>query len=198
MADKILGMQPRTALFVIGGSAAAAAVYLWWRRRKQAAAPAPTVATGCTDASGNAAPCPDSTGVDVQGQLSVIQTELESVLAGQAADTGKGGDSGSDSGSDSDSGGATGKPGSPGGLKVTSITASGFKASWTAPTTGGKPSNYTYDVETSRKLVKSGPVMTTTVTVSGLKKSTAYTFFVRACNHSGCSAQVSAPVKTKA
>lgn len=194
---KILGMQPRTAAIAIGGSALVAGGYLWWRKRQQAAAqPAATVATGCTDASGNAAPCPDSTGVDVQGQLSVIQTELESVLAGQSSSAGSSSDTGSDSGSDSDT--SSGKPGPPAGLKVSSPTASGFKASWSAPTTGGKLVSYTYDVETSGKLVKSGPVVGTSVTVTGLKKSTSYTFFVRACNKSGCSAQISATIKTAA
>lgn len=182
-------MPPRTAMIVGGASLAAGLAYLWWRK-KQGSSPGSgsSSPTGCTDSSGNSVPCPDSAGVDTAGQLSVIQTELESLLAEKE-------DTDSDEESDADD---KGKPGSPGSLKVTSATSSGFKASWSKPTTGGTATSYTYDIETGGKLVKSATTMGTSITATGLKKSTSYTFFIRACNHSGCSASVSATIKTSA
>ena len=193
---KILGMQPRTAAIAIGGSALVAGGYLWWRKRQQGTQPAAaaTASTGCTDGSGNSVPCPDGSSTDVQGELSVVQTELESLLSAEGTEAGTTTTATSTSTS-------TGPPGAPTGLTITSITQSGFKATWHAPAKTAKGAvavSYTYDIEQGGKLIKSATTPALGVAATGLKRNTAYTFFVRACNHPGCSPSVSAPVKTKA
>lgn len=96
-----LGLRPRTALIVAGVAVAGGVVFFWWRSRQAAKAAPPASSTGCTDSSGNAVPCPDASGIDMSGQLSVIQTELESLLAGEGkepAAAGGGEDGGKDGG----------------------------------------------------------------------------------------------------
>lgn len=87
---KILGMN-RTTVIVVGVAFAAAIGYFLWTRYKAAqaaAAPAATTATGCTDSNNNPVPCPEQTGgLDEAGELSVIQTELEGLLASQGTGT---------------------------------------------------------------------------------------------------------------
>jgi hypothetical protein len=68
-----------------------ALAWFWYRSRSKAssgtASTASTAApaTGeCTDANGNPTPCEEMAGIDYSGQLSTIQTELESVLAAGA------------------------------------------------------------------------------------------------------------------
>lgn len=83
---KILGLQPRTAAIAGGGILAAAVGYFWWRNRQSSSAPAAasgTGTTGCTDSTGASVPCPDASGIDYSGELSVIQSELESLLAAE-------------------------------------------------------------------------------------------------------------------
>lgn len=94
---KLFGMN-RTTVIVVGLATLAGVGYYIWKSRKDAAAATtanPNQQTGttgeCTDANGNPTPCEDMAGVDYAGQLSVLQTELESLLAGQGtAATGTG------------------------------------------------------------------------------------------------------------
>jgi hypothetical protein len=88
-----MGLKPRTALIVAGGALAAGIAFFWWRNRQssQASQSATSSSTGCTDSQGNSVPCPDSTGVDYSGELSVIQTELETLLSEEGGTTAGGG-----------------------------------------------------------------------------------------------------------
>lgn len=86
---KVLGM-PRQTVIIFGVALAVAVGYFLWKRRGASAAAAnPNAQKGmsgeCTDANGNPTPCVDMAGVDYAGQLSVIQTELESIAAGQGS-----------------------------------------------------------------------------------------------------------------
>lgn len=88
---KILGMN-RTTLIIVGVAAAAGVAWYLYKSRGSAATTAnPNQQTGttgeCTDANGNPTPCEDMAGVDYAGQLSVLQTELESLLAQQGTGT---------------------------------------------------------------------------------------------------------------
>lgn len=88
---KIAGIDRRTAI-VFGVALLGAVGYFLWKRHSSAAKPAATTgaATGsCTDANGNPVPCEQMAGIDYAGQLSVIQTELESLMAAQGNDTDK-------------------------------------------------------------------------------------------------------------
>lgn len=90
---RIMGLPPRTALIVAGVGLVGGLGYLWWRSRQAASQSASTTApsTGCTDSAGNSVPCPDSSGVDQSGELSVIQTELETLASEEGnEDTGTG------------------------------------------------------------------------------------------------------------
>lgn len=253
---KILGLQPRTAA-VTGGVVLVAAVgYFWWRNRQsQQQAATPAASTGCTDSSGNSVPCPDATGIDYSGELSVIQAELESLMAAQGADTDTDTDgtgttktktvtvpnvkgkavtaavaeikaaglvagphpasgtvtgqtpaggakvkAGSKVDLDVASAGVTvdhpgqGAPGAVTDLRTSNVTAGGFRARWRKP---AGTTHYTYDVTYQGKLVKSGNVTASAVTVSGLVRDHTYTFRVRACDHSGCGPEAQAAVKTR-
>jgi Fibronectin type III domain len=83
---KLLGMNRQTVI-IFGVALAGAMAYLLWKRGKSssttAANPnAQTGATGeCTDANGNPTPCEDMAGIDYSGELSAIQTEVESIAA---------------------------------------------------------------------------------------------------------------------
>jgi hypothetical protein len=85
---KLFGMNRNTVIIVGLATVAGVAYYIWKSRQGASTAAAnPNQQTGttgeCTDANGNPTPCEDMAGVDYSGQLSVLQTELESVLAGQ-------------------------------------------------------------------------------------------------------------------
>lgn len=198
---KILGLSPRTAAIAGGGALVVAAGVFWWRRRtsSQQQASSSASSTGCTDSSGNSVPCPDSTGIDNAGQLGVIQTELESLLA----DEGKAPAADKDKDTDKDGGTPShdpGPPGEPRNLKISAVTATSFRASWTAPAKtakGAVANGYVYDVTAGSKLVKSGHAASTSAQVSGLHRATGYEFLVRACNHPGCSPNATASVRTK-
>jgi hypothetical protein len=78
-----MGVNRGTAVIVAGLGLAGGVGYLWWRSRQSASKAATTTAatstTGCTDSAGNSVACPDAGGVDQSGELSVIQTELETL-----------------------------------------------------------------------------------------------------------------------
>lgn len=92
---KLFGMD-RTTVIVVGLATMAGLAYYIWKSRKSAGQQAanPNAQTGmtgeCTDANGNPTPCEDMAGVDYAGQLSVLQTEMESLLAGQGTQAGGG------------------------------------------------------------------------------------------------------------
>jgi hypothetical protein len=89
------GAQKKTSLgltkqqlYYGGGAFVIALVWFVWHRKQQAAAASTqqtATSSECTDAQGNPTPCAEANGIDYSGQLSVIQTELESLLAGGAA-----------------------------------------------------------------------------------------------------------------
>lgn len=85
----------RTTWYVLGGAFVVALGLLWWRHHQQSAASSSATATGqgaatgsCTDANGNPVPCEEMAGIDYSGQLSTMQTELESLLAAEGSSTG--------------------------------------------------------------------------------------------------------------
>jgi len=90
-SGKILGMKPLTAA-IVGGAVLLVGIGIYLYKQHQAAAAASTADTDtngdCTDSQGNTVPCPGENSTDDSGELSVLQTELESVLANQAASTG--------------------------------------------------------------------------------------------------------------
>lgn len=83
---KLLGMN-RTTVYIIGAAAVAGLGWYLYQRHKAASSTAAGTQTGttgeCTDANGNPTPCEDMAGVDYSGQLSVMQTELESLAASE-------------------------------------------------------------------------------------------------------------------
>jgi hypothetical protein len=89
---KLFGMN-RNTVIIIGVATLAGVGYYIWKSRKAATTTAanPNQQTGttgeCTDANGNPTPCEDMAGVDYSGQLSVLQTEIESLLAQQGTGT---------------------------------------------------------------------------------------------------------------
>ena len=80
--------------------------YFWWKNRQSAA----SSSTSTTDAGTSST---DTSGIDYSGELSVIQSELESVLAGQGG-TSSGGTSSGGSGTSGTTSGTTGSSGSGG------------------------------------------------------------------------------------
>jgi hypothetical protein len=212
---KIAGLKPRTALIAVAVATVAGVAFFWWRSRNSssAAAASGSAPTGCTDGSGNAVPCPESgSGTDDSGALSVIQTELESLLATESAE-GSGGGSGFTPSptppittpiqvppsSGSGGGGSTtppaaGAPAMPSGIKVTAVTPGGFKASWPKVP---RATGYQYRITYQGKLVLARSFTAPSLTVSGLTPDHTYTLHVKACNAKGCSAETGGPtVKT--
>lgn len=210
---RILGLRPRTALITAGLALGGALAYMWWRNRQASAAAstAATSTTGCTDANGNAVPCPDSSGVDYSGELSVIQTELESLLASQAGDTD----------TDTDTQGANGAnpphvppgspkpkrkghaPSTPAGVTISGVTATGCHARWQrVQGATGYAYRITYQEPRSGKtgVVKASPTTrATSVSISGLQPDRTYTLHVKACSSEGCSPETNGPaIHTKA
>jgi Fibronectin type III domain len=210
---KILGLKPKTAMIGGGIVLALAIGYLLWKR-SQASAAATTAAadtTGTTDTSGS--------GIDYGGELSVIQSELEDMLAaegtepstgtGTGSGTGTGTGSGTGSGSGSGSGGGTGtktgppptatkpaKPGMPSGVHATKTTANAVTLAWNkAPNATSYRVRATYQ----GKLVGSQQTVNgTSATISGLHPDHTYTFHVASVGLGGTSAETNGPaVKTK-
>ena len=201
---KILGM-PRTAVLV-GAAVFIGAVVWFLMKRRSSSAAAPAAAPGeCTDASGQPVPCAEGGGIDYSGQLSTIQTELESLLAaGGVPATGGGGQiqpGGTDSHGPPTIGGGGGTtttvraPAAPGGLRASKVTPSSVTLAWT-PSAGA--TSYIVRVTYQSKLVKEQAAgQATTATVSGLGADHTYGLHVIAENSAGRSPESSISVKTK-
>jgi len=193
---KLFGMD-RTTLIIVGvGLAVGVAWYLY--KRSKANTPAATAGIRCTDASGNpgttdasgnciGTSTSTSDGVDTSGELSAMQTELESLLAqeGTGTDAGAPGPAGTP--------GTPGTPGSPGtpgtgtvtqvkqydappGLRGAKKTATSLTLSWSPPKQVPAPISYTVAIyQLNGKEVHQQVVAGTSVTVSGLHPGWCYT-----------------------
>jgi Fibronectin type III domain len=196
----VLGLKPRTALIAGGVVFAAAAAWFLWKRHESAASPA--VASASASSS-------TAAGTDYGGELSVIQSELEDLLAasGQSSGTGTAstgtgtstGTSGSGTGTSAGTGTTTAAkpaiPAMPANVRATAETSSSVTLAWTA---SARATSYQIRVTYQDKLVTTGTSSGTTRTVSGLSPNRTYTFHVKACNASGCSSETNGPaVKTK-
>jgi len=195
---KILGLKPRTAMIAGGAILAAAIGYMLWKRKKAAASPAVTSASASS-----------STGIDYGGELSVIQSELEDLLAAEGQESTTGGGTGatgtgtgtSTSGSTTSTTtkppSATAKtpaPAVPSGVHATKVTASSVTLAWNK---AANATSYRVRVTYQGKLVSSASANGTSVTVSGLGADHTYTFHVASVGPGGTSAETNGPaVKT--
>jgi Fibronectin type III domain len=208
---KILGLKPKTAMIGGGIILALAIGYLLWKRSQSSAA-ATTAAT--TDTTGSS-----DSGVDYGGELSVIQSELEDLLAAEGTEpstgTGTGTGTGSGTGTGTTGGGTTtktppstapkgappgkttpAKPGMPSGVHATKTTANAVTLAWNkAPNATSYRVRATYQ----GKLVGSQQTVNgTSATISGLHPDHTYTFHVASVGIGGTSAETNGPaVKTK-
>lgn len=137
---KILGVPRTTFYLALGGAVIVGLAFYWWRNYQAGKQSAATTAASTTD-TGN---------VDTSGQLSTIQTELETLLQEQGAtatagtgQTGGGGgwDSGGGSGDSGSGGSASGSGGSagtggpsggPGGGHVVKVNNNDATIAWNA------------------------------------------------------------------
>jgi chitodextrinase len=88
-------------------------------------------------------------------------------------------------------------PDAPTGLTIGTVTPTSVALSWTAPATGGPVSGYVVDDEASGgDFSQSGGTTDTSMTVTGLTPSTAYTFEVFATNATGVGPASSAVTTT--
>jgi cytoskeletal protein RodZ len=194
---KVLGLKPRTAIIAGGVILAAAIGYFLWKRHQAPATPATTSASASSSTSG----------IDYGGELSVIQSELEDLLAAEgqsgASTTGSGSTTATGTGTSTTGTGtatatapATAKvPPMPANVRATAETASTVSLTWT-PSAGA--TSYGIRVTYQDKLVEAGTASGTSRVVNGLKPNQTYTFHVKACNSAGCSAETNGPaVKTK-
>ena len=194
---KILGLKPRTAMIAGGAILAAAIGYMLWKRKKTAAAPAVTSASASS-----------STGIDYGGELSVIQSELEDLLAAEGQEssgtgTGSSATGTGTSGTGSSSTGTTtatktpaktAAPAVPTGVHATKVTASSVTLAWNK---AANATSYRVRVTYQGKLVSSASSNGTSVTVSGLGADHTYTFHVASVGPGGTSAETNGPaVKT--
>lgn len=138
---KILGVPRNTFFIALGGAVVVGLAFYWWRNYQASKnAAASTTAASTTD-TGN---------VDTSGQLSTIQTELETLLqeegapaaagTGQASGnggwnngggTGSGG-AGSSGGTGSSGSGSGGPTGGPGGGRVVKVNNNDATIAWNA------------------------------------------------------------------
>jgi len=194
---KILGLKPRTAMIAGGVILAAAIGYMLWKRKKAAATPAVTSASASS-----------STGIDYGGELSVIQSELEDLLAAEGQEssgtgTGSSATGTGTSGTGSSSTGTTtatktpaktAAPAVPAGVHATKVTASSVTLAWNK---AANATSYRVRVTYQGKLVSSASSNGTSVTVSGLGADHTYTFHVASVGPGGTSAETNGPaVKT--
>jgi hypothetical protein len=126
---KILGLRPTTFYLAVGGAVIVGLAFYWWRNYQAGVQQAASTANGTTGTSTDA--------TDYSGQLSTIQTELESLLqqqgVGTSTSSGNGGGGGGWSGwggggtgGDSSGSGSSGSSGSSGGS--TGINGAGSSA----------------------------------------------------------------------
>ena len=198
---KFLGLRPRTALIVAGAALAAGAGYFWWRRRSSAKA-------GPSSASVTAS----AYGIDQSGELSVIQSELESLLAAEGQEPAAVASGGSSGGSGSPGGGSPGgsggtqadnppppatggkpKPAVPSGVHATRTTRTSVTLAWTKEPNAG---SYRIRVTYQGRLVRQSVTAANSATISGLTPDHTYTFHVAAVGPGGVSGETSTAVKT--
>ena len=187
--------------WIIGGVAFAAALgYLLWRRHQAASAAAASTAAGtstsdCTDASGNSIPCSDQAGG--AGDLSSLEDELDTLLAGEGAAGGGSGAGTTTAGTTGTTGTTTGTSASPGtatatatgnggpitvipsGLHTTMVSKNSAQIQWnpvTPPAGQGPLTGYNVACYDSSGKTVNGPfkVGTTVANIGGLKAGTAY------------------------
>jgi hypothetical protein len=203
-------------VFIGGGLVLAGSLgYLLWKRRQASAAGAKS-ASASSSTTG-------SYGVDYGGELSVLQSELEDLLAAEGQEpspTGSPTGGGTGPGTGSGGGGGTapagGPPsGTPGGKTVTGTIPPDTKAkpgipTGVHPTKTGKDSvtlawnrapnatSYRVRVTYQGKLVGGDHTVNgTSATISGLHADHTYTFHVAAVGPGGTSAETNGPaVKT--
>lgn len=194
---KILGLKPRTAALAGGGIFAVALAYLWWKRRGAAAKP--TVSSSASSST---------SGIDYGGELSVIQSELEDLLAaegqgstgtGTGTTTGGAGTGTTGSGTGTSSGGTgtatkTAAPATPQ-AHETKVTSNSVTLAWTKVPNA---TSYRIRVTYQSKLVGAPHVVAgTSATISGLGADHTYTFHVAAIGPGGTSPETNGPaVKT--
>lgn len=208
---RILGLRPRTALIAGGVILAAALGYFLWKRKQSSSSGAASASASSSTAG--------AYGVDYGGELSVIQSELEGLMAAEGQEpaasgggTGTGGGTGSgkipptykppvSSGGDNDSGGGgtkttvKPKPGIPAGVHAVRTGSSAVTLAWDkAP----NATSYRVRVTYQGRLVGSPHVVAgTSATISGLHPDHTYTFHVAAVGPGGTSAETGGPsVKT--
>ncbi len=207
---RILGLRPRTALIAGGVILAAARGYFLWKQKQSSSSGAASASASSSTAG--------AYGVDYGGELSVIQSELEGLMAAEGQEPatssgGTGGGTGSgkipptykppvSSGGDNDSGGGGGttttvkpKPGIPAGVHAVRTGSSAVTLAWDkAP----NATSYRVRVTYQGRLVGSPHVVAgTSATISGLHPDHTYTFHVAAVGPGGTSAETGGPsVKT--
>ena len=174
---------------------------VWFYLKRKKSASAATVTSSSASATG-------AYGVDYSGELSVIQTEVEALLAAEGQEPAGGtGTSGSGTGTTTGTtpppAGGTGTktatktaaPAMPSGVHATKTTSNSVTLAW------NKSANATgYRVRTTyqSKVVGSPASVTgTSATISGLTADHTYTFHVAATGPGGTSAETNGPaVKT--
>jgi hypothetical protein len=196
---KILGMKSSTFLIVLGGAALLGIGWYLWKQHE--AAKTVTSASTVTSAETGA--------TDYAGELSVIQTELESLLAAQA-NSGSGTGTGTSTGTSTKTTTSTGTttktstkttapakvPAMPANVKASKTTTTTTTLTWTA---SPGATSYNIRVTYQDKLVRSGTASGTSRVVNGLSPDHTYTMHVAACNSAGCSSETNGPtVKTPA
>jgi fibronectin type III domain protein len=194
---KVLGLKPRTAIIAGGGILLLAVGYFLWKKHQAAATPAVTSASASS-----------STGIDYGGELSVIQSELEDLLAAEGQEssatggssttgtstgtTGTGTTTGSTTGTTTAT--KTAAPAMPS-AHETKVTSNSVTLAWTKVTGA---TSYRIRVTYQGKLVGSPHVTAgTSATISGLTADHTYTFHVASIGPGGTSAETNGPaVKT--
>ncbi len=195
----------RNQWLIAGAVGTAALVWIVWKRHKAAAAAAAgtgtagTASSECTDASGNTVPCDQA---DTSGELSALQTELETLMA-QEGQSGGGSGGGGVTTVPVDTGtGPAGTPPPP--ASTTPVTSTGGTATATAARAGaisnlqasgettssakvswnvapGATGGYSYKVDQLNGAnVKQGITKATSVTVSNLHPGWTYNFGIQA------------------
>ena len=201
---KVLGLKPRTAMIVGGAILAAAIGYMLWKRHQ---------ASSSTPATSSASASSSTSGIDYGGELSVIQSELEDLLAaegnepstsstGSTGSTGTG-STGSGTGTTTTSttppitqpGARTGAPATPANVHATKTTANSVTLAWDK---SANAATYRVRVTYQNKLVGAPHIVAgTSATISGLGADHTYTFHVAAIGPGGTSAETNGPaVKT--
>lgn len=182
---RVLGLP--MPVVIIGGVVFVGALgfILWRRAQSNAASIAANAPTGATTAS------TDTGAVDYGGQLSVIQSELEALLQGQATDNSMAAGGGS-SGSSGGSSGGSGTSGTGTGTTTASIAPTGGKVlsvGKTGATIGWNPNGA---ARWQTKIVGPGPINGKVSTVSvpkavfwGLSSNHNYEVTVTPFNSSG-------------